>query len=290
VTVISDAAARMNALVTGAVQVINKVDSKAARLLGSSGQTTVVVSPGKNHMTMAMDSTKAPFTDNNVRLALKHAIDREHVLSLAFAGYGTIGNDHPVPKSDPFHHSELPQRSYDPEKAKWYLSEAGLDNLAVELFTSSAAGVQAVDTAQVFAESVKKVDELDLSVNRAPSDGYWSNTWMKELFFMSYWTARATADMMLIYAYTSTAKYNESRFASAKLDQILDTARSEPDFEKRKRLYWDAQELLNQSGSSIVYAFADCIDAHGPAVGGFVPDGARETGGGRAIERLWLKG
>ena len=63
-----------------------------------------------------------------------------------------------------------------------------------------------------------------------------------------------------------------------------------PDFEKRKSLYWDAQELLNQSGSSIVYAFADYIDAHDPAVGGFVPDGARETGGGRAIERLWLKG
>ena len=96
--------------------------------------------------------------------------------------------------------------------------------------------------------------------------------------------------MILTYAYAPTARDNESRFASAKLDQILDSARSEPDFETRKRLYRDAQELLNESGSSIVYAFADCIDAHGPDVGGFVPDGASETGGGRAIERVWLKG
>lgn len=62
------------------------------------------------------------------------------------------------------------------------------------------------------------------------------------------------------------------------------------DFEKPKSLYWDARELLNQSGSSIVYALADHIDAHDAAVGGFVPDGARETGGGRATERLWLTG
>ena len=96
--------------------------------------------------------------------------------------------------------------------------------------------------------------------------------------------------MMLTYAYTSTAKYNESRFASAKLDQTFDAARSEPNFEKRKKLYWDARELLNPSDATIVYAFADYIDAHGPAVGGLVPDGARETNGGRSIERVWLKG
>lgn len=95
---------------------------------------------------------------------------------------------------------------------------------------------------------------------------------------------------MLTYAYASTAKYNESRFARAKLDQTLAARRSEPNFEKHKKLYWDAQVLLNHSGAIIIYALADYIDAHGPAVGGLVPDGARETNGGRSIERVWLKG
>lgn len=68
---------------------------------------------------------------------------------------------------------------------------------------------------------------------------------------------------MLTYACASTSKYNESRFARAKLA----AGRSEPNSEKHKKFYWDAQVRLNQSGAIIVYALADYIDAHAPTCG-----------------------
>ena len=38
----------------------------------------------------------APFDNNDVRLALKYAIDREALVETILRGHGTVGNDHPI--------------------------------------------------------------------------------------------------------------------------------------------------------------------------------------------------
>ena len=42
---------------------------------------------------------------------------------------------------------ELPQRVYDPDKAKFHLKQAGLDSLSVDLSAADAAFAGAVDAA-----------------------------------------------------------------------------------------------------------------------------------------------
>ena len=56
----------------------------------------------------------------------------------------------PIPQTDRFYNSELPQRTYDPEQAKFYAKKAGLDPMAVTLSASDAAFSGAVDAAAVF--------------------------------------------------------------------------------------------------------------------------------------------
>ena len=287
-TVINDSTARVSALNSGQVHAIDNVDRKTAKLLDNLPNVNVVVSVGKKHHTAPMTCTTAPFDNNDVRLALKYAIDREQVLEIAFSGYGSLGNDHPVARTDPFFHSELPQRAYDSDKAAHHLKKSGLDNLIVELFAGPGAGSEALDTAQLFKESGDKVEGLSIDIKRVPADGYWKKIWMKEAFFMSYWSPRPTADMILSYAYHSSAKYNEARFSDAKFDQLIDAARGETDFAKRKQMYWDAQEILNGMGGSIIFAFADLLDAHDTKINGFVPDSAYDFCGARAIDRVWF--
>ena len=43
-----------------------------------------------------MHCDTAPFDNNDLRLALKYAIDREAILERVLGGFGTIGNDYPV--------------------------------------------------------------------------------------------------------------------------------------------------------------------------------------------------
>jgi len=40
-----------------------------------------------------MRTDTAPFDDNNVRLALKHALKRDELVEKVLYGHGTVGND-----------------------------------------------------------------------------------------------------------------------------------------------------------------------------------------------------
>ena len=191
VTVINDGAARLNALISGQIHIMNRVDRKTVDLLKRSPTVQIVRSSGGQHFTFLMLCDRPPLNDNNLRLALKHAIDRDAVLGTILRGYGRIGNDHPIPGHDPFFNRELPIRQYDPDKARFHLKQAGQENLTIELHTSEAAFTEAPDTAQLFQQHAAAAG-IDLVIRREAADGYWDNIWMKQPFSMSYWGGRPT--------------------------------------------------------------------------------------------------
>ncbi len=86
VIVINDIAARTNAMMSGQVHAINQLDFKTVDLLRRNPNLNIVQSAGGQHFTFLMDCTQAPYTDNNIRLAIKHAIDREQLLKTALRG------------------------------------------------------------------------------------------------------------------------------------------------------------------------------------------------------------
>jgi len=100
---IPDPTARFNALLAGDIQTMTKLDaSLLARAKGLKGVDVLSV-PGPSHATYPMRCDAAPFDNNDVRLAMKYAVDRPKLLELAYAGQGVVAVDHPVPPFDPFH-------------------------------------------------------------------------------------------------------------------------------------------------------------------------------------------
>ena len=186
---IVDAAARTNALMTGEVDAIDRVDLKTVHLLKRRKGLTVHSIPGTQHYTFPMRTNVAPFDDNNVRMALKHAINREEMVEKILQGFGVVGNDHPIGQGQRFFAKDLEQRTYDPDKAKHYLKQAGMDSLSVDLSVADAAFPGAVDAGALYAESAK-VAGIDLNIVREPNDGYWSNVWNKKPFCACYWGGR----------------------------------------------------------------------------------------------------
>ncbi|MEL0077576.1 MAG: ABC transporter substrate-binding protein, partial [Alphaproteobacteria bacterium] len=131
---IADPTARMSALSTGAVDAINNVPAKTAGRLAKMANVKTLISTGNKQATMPMLCDMEPYTDQNVRNAMKHIVNRQELLDKIFFGYGQLGNDNPVGPANYFRatEEELPQREYDPEKAKFYLKEAGLNSLSVK--------------------------------------------------------------------------------------------------------------------------------------------------------------
>jgi len=225
---IADATARMNALITGEVDLIDRPDLKTIHLLKRNKDIKIHTQDGTMHYVLPMFSDVAPFTDNNVRMALKYAIDREEIVSKVLKGYGSVGNDQPIAPSMPFYKADLPQRAYDADKAKYYLKQSGLTSLDVDLHTADASFNGAVDASVLFSESAKAAG-INIKVVREPDDGYWSNVWLKKPFCTSYWGGRPTPDLMFSSAYTPGADWNESHFDNARFNELLVKARSELD-------------------------------------------------------------
>ncbi len=92
---IPDSNARMTAITTGEVDAITNADLKTAHMLAKDPNVRVLDIPSGAHATMPMHMDVPPFDSNDVRLALKYAIDREDILQKVLRGHGTVGNDHP---------------------------------------------------------------------------------------------------------------------------------------------------------------------------------------------------
>jgi peptide/nickel transport system substrate-binding protein len=283
-----DPTARMSALLQGKVDAIDRVDLKTVDRLKSAPGIKVHTVAGTKHYSFAMSCNKPPFTDANVRLALKYAINRQELVEKILRGYGVVGNDHPIGPGQRFFNKDLPQRPYDPEKAKWHLQQAGLDSLEVELSAADAAFGGAVDAAVLYAEAARPAG-ITIKVVREPNDGYWSNVWMQKPFSASYWAGRPVEDQMLATAYQTGAAWNDTFWSNARFDELLIKARAELDEEKRRAMYYEMQEILHNDGGAIIPMFASYVFAMSDKVAHPDAFGSNwDLDGERWAERWWF--
>ena len=216
---INDASARMNALSTGQVDVVNRVDFKIEPLLRANPNIEIFEVTGNQHFTFPMLTNVAPFDDVNVRKAVKHAVNRQELVDKILLGHGKIGNDHPIGPANQYYHAELEQLEYDPDKAKFYLKEAGMDSLSIDLSASDAAFVGAVDAAQLYQASAQAAG-ININVIQEAADGYWSNVWLKKPWCACYWSGRATEDWMFSTAYELGVPWNDNHWNNERFQHV----------------------------------------------------------------------
>jgi peptide/nickel transport system substrate-binding protein len=255
-----DLNARTTALVSGEVHAIDRLDLKTVGLLGRRPGININSVAGTQHFTFAMSCNQDPYTDVNVRRALKYAINREEMVEKILFGYGSVGNDHPIGPGQRFYNDQMAQTSYDPDKAKFYLNEAGMDSLKVKLSASDAAFGGAVDAAVLYQNSAMKAG-IDIEVVREPNDGYWSDVWMVKPFSAVYWSGRPVEDQMFSTAYQSGVAWNDTFWSNERFDELLVMARAELVEERRREMYFEMQEIVNQDGGAVIPMFANYVFA-----------------------------
>lgn len=285
---ILDPGARASAIRSGSAQLIDRADTKIVNRFEGDDRFIVIENKGTAYDSSAMDSRVAPFNNNDVRLALKYAVDRNEMLQKIHKGYGTVANDHPVPPNDPYFNSELQQRPYDPEKAKFHLKKAGLESLDVNLSASDLAFNGAVDAAVLFGSQAKAAG-INITPIREPSDGYWSNVWMVKPFSMVTWSVRVTPALQFSIAYACGAPWADSYLCHDRFEMLLRESKRTTDFAKRKEIFGEMQAIQSDEGANHVFMFESAINIFSSKVGGAKADAAAPNMGMRAAERLWMK-
>jgi peptide/nickel transport system substrate-binding protein len=287
--VIIDPTSRTNALLTGQVNAIDRADAKIVGRFEGNPNFQIIENVGTRYTSTAMDTRVAPFGDVNVRRALKWAMDRQAIVDRVNLGYGVIGNDHPVPPNDPNYNSELEQTEYDPDKAKFYLKEAGLDSVSVDLSAADTAFPGAVDAAVLFREAAKAAN-IDVNAVREPNDGYWSNVWLTKPFCMVNWGVRPTPEIMFTIAWKCGAPWADARFCNDRFEALLAEVKVTTDQAKRKEMLWEMQAIQHDQGGNHVFAFPSDLDIYTSNIGGAGPDAMGVAMGTRVAERVWMTG
>ncbi|WP_352740387.1 ABC transporter substrate-binding protein [Mesorhizobium sp. M0213] len=234
-----------------------------------------------------MQCDTAPFNNNDLRMALKFAIDREEMVHKILIGYGKVGNDFPINAAYPNFDDTIPQHTYDPRKAAEYYKKSGHDGLPIVLRVSDVAFPGAVEAAQLFQQSAAKAG-IPLEIKREPGDGYWSEVYLKQPFRATYWGGRPVQDQMYSTAYLSTADWNETHFKNAKFDSLLVKARGESNSAKRKAIYKKMGLLVRDEGETILPMFNDYVEGVRDEVKGWEANNVWEVMNGLAPHKCWL--
>jgi len=292
---INDANSRQTALVSGEVDAITKPDLKTIDLLKRNESVQIVDVPGRIWHAGIMHVDTAPFDDKDLRLALKYAIDREEYLQKILQGYGVLGNDNPISPAFRYYAADIPQRAYDPDKAKHHLKKAGYEGAQLDLHAGEVFP-GAVSAAEFYQQHAMKAG-ININIVRHPADGYWSDVWNVLPFTMVWWGPRITEDLILSLAFLGGSSWNDTRINIARLDELIIGARAELDDNKRAEMYREVQLIIRDEGGDVVPAFTNLVQAVSDKVGVPKDDagnwqiaGSWEMDGGHFIKRWWMTG
>ena len=263
ITQIGDPTARSQALQTGAIDCMNNVQTQTVHLMKRVPGITVHATTGNKQITLPMRTDTAPFDNNDFRTAIKYSIDRKQWLEKVIQGYGQLGNDTPIGPANIYKasESELPQRGYDPDKAKYHMKKAGHSKITIDFHAADTGFGGAVDAGQLMRDTARAAG-IDINVVREPNDGYWSNVWMKKAFCACYWSGRPTENWIFSQVYAADASWNDTYWKHDKFNKLLIAGRAELDTKKRREIYVEMQSIVHHEGGVAVPLFQSDVMAY----------------------------
>lgn len=285
---LNDPNARQAALATGDVDAVSSIELKTMALLQRNRDIVVENVPSGSAITMPMHCNTAPFDNVDVRMALKLAMNRDEIVEKIAFGAAIPGNDFHHSPAMPYYPEGLDQLSYDPDKAKALLAKAGAEGLSIDLSTTDSIFSGAVDMCVLYAEQAKAAG-INIRVVREPSDGYYSDVWLKKPFCAVAWGARPTPDVMYSLAYKDDADWNESYWQNARFNELLLQGKSELDDARRAEIYREMATIARDDGGTIIPFFRNFVYARRSNVGTTGALAASwEMDGCRAASRWWF--
>lgn len=285
---IPDETSRVNALLSGDVHLVIAVNPRSTRRIRATSSHSVLETKSGLYTDLIMRADAHPTSNPDFVLAMKYLLNRKLIRKALFRGYAEIGNDHPIAPTDRYFHPGLPQRVYDPERARFHIEKAGLSGIRLPIYASPAAQ-GSVDTASLLQESAASAG-LRLAVNRVPADGYWSNHWMKHPLGFGNINPRPTADLKFSLFFKSDAPWNVSGWKNEQFDQLVVAARAEGDEARRRQMYADMQELVHNKCGVGIPVFISLLDGYDNRIRGLgsIPIGGLM--GYSFADHIWFDG
>lgn len=237
-------------LQAGTIDILKYLTSAQAETLGDDYN---IVQGSMNLVhAMYLNSAYEPLSKTEVRQALCYAVDRDAINNFIFGGKSHIIGSHMIPAMSKYYEPEAETvYSYDPEKAKELLADAGYaDGFDLEITVPSSYS-QHVDSAQIIADELSQVG-INVTLNQVE----WS-TWLQDVYKGGNFQATvigfdgtlALSDWLKKYV-TDDAK-NFMHYSNTEYDDVFNTAYTTVDDDVKVENYKKAQMILAEDAAAV---------------------------------------
>jgi peptide/nickel transport system substrate-binding protein len=250
--IIEEPSSRVNALLTGEVDITDGIPSVDVERLKATQGVAVMPTPIASPLAVRIYSNdpKTPFHDRRVRLALNYALDTNSLIKNVLHGVGaplssyissfySIGTD-----------KNLKPYEYNPAKAKQLLKEAGYPKgFETSLYSPSDMPKDIAETIAAYWSQVgiqTKIQRIDYAAWSRLNNTHKSSP----LTVMQF--SNAIFDPIHPVAGAASTKGTWSDYSNPEVDKLLAQVNETPDRAERDRLFKQVGKILHDDGHAVL--------------------------------------
>jgi peptide/nickel transport system substrate-binding protein len=243
----------------GSLDVALRVPLGEITRIVEAGEFNVITAPPSGFEFIGFMMQEPPFDDERVRQAIAHAIDKDLIVSLVFFGL-TERADGPVPPTLWAYNPAVEEvYSYDPERARELLAEAGYgDGFSTSLQFSGRwqepSYTQVVQN--MLAEIGVRVELVQREWGSHLDDLFAGNI---DGMYVLAWTPVWDPDQVMYRSFLTDNSFNWGGYSNPRVDELLEAGRNVLDEAERKAIYDEAQLLVVQDAP---YVFLQLTPYH----------------------------
>jgi peptide/nickel transport system substrate-binding protein len=282
IRIIGDETVRRSALVTGDIDWAFAVPPQAIEELDARDDVVIDAVPAGAYYYLGVNMREGPLADVRVRQAISFAVNRDNIIAAAEFGNAALTQD-PVPSAYGWSFDYAPY-SYDPERARQLLADAGYANgFEIEIMpttflpeTIRAAQVVQSDLAAVNIRSTIRTLEWAEWLQEQ-GDGNYDT-------FVCSWNGLIDPFDFYHLQHRTGEVFNFTGYSNPTVDQLLDQGVQEMDPDARRAIYEEVNRAIVDEAAYIYFYNLLQVHAYRADVKGF------STRGDQAVRFLttWL--
>lgn len=268
---IPEASVRLAELESGGLDLIAGIPAQDLRRLRVSLLIDLHEVIGTNYRLIAFNTSVKPFDDVRVRQAIAHAIDKQKIVDVVWPGRGVVAEG-PIPPTSWAYDGRFKGIGFNLTRAKQLMAEAGqAGGFEMNYLISATEELQ-----REVPLIIDMLKQINITVKVTAVD---FPTLLDRLLKANYdtlrvgWTTNPEPDSLLYSPFHSSAigGFNFTKLRSAKVDELLDRARTVTTPGDRTRIYREAERLIVQEAPMVFLFHEKRTYAARKAVQGFKP-------------------
>jgi peptide/nickel transport system substrate-binding protein len=253
---IADDTVKLSELTTGGVDVANQIDFKDIETVQGDADLQIVSGPFWNVQFLGVNAAVKPFDSLQVRQALQYAINKQNIADAVFYGHYTLGAGPIAPGLLGYDASLASVYSYDPEKAKSLIAEAGVSDVSFDLYNRTNSVWPLIG--QLIQADLEAVGIKANIVSLEDAEFFSQLGTGKTAAFLNDWTwDNGDPDNVTYSLFSAPRAETRLGYKNDRVNELNTLAQEEADQDKRAQYYAEMQKLILDDAINVFLGYPD---------------------------------